>query len=107
MPSEKQFRELLDECQWLWTQKGGHCGYEIMGKNGNSIFLPAAGWIRSMSPEYQNKYGYYWTTMRNTTNQSYARSLQFPKEGKGIIGNGYLYYGRSVRAVHKNSYAAQ
>ena len=107
IPSEKQYRELLNECQWRWIQIKGHYGYEITGKNGNKIFLPAAGWICSSKPDYQNKYGYYWTSERVTSNSQFARSLQFPKDGKGIIGNGYLYYGRSVRAVYKSDAVAE
>ena len=98
MPTEKQFKELLSECQWYWKKVNGHNGYEIVGKNGNRIFLPASGWNRGTVVEYQNKYGYYWTSERSS-NPQYARSLQFPKEGKGIVGNGDLHVGRSVRAV--------
>lgn len=107
IPSEVQFKELLNECQWKWIQNGGHNGYEITGKNGNVIFLPAAGWICSSKPDYQNKYGYYWTSERVTSNSQFARSLQFPKDGKGIIGNGYLYYGRSIRAVYNGNAVAE
>ena len=74
--------------------------YEIIGKNGNRIFLPASGWIQSSEVEYRNQYGYYWTSERSSSSQ-FARSLQFPKKGKGIVGNGYLHVGRSIRAVCK------
>ncbi len=100
IPTEKQFRELLDECQWQWTRIKGHYGYLITGKNENQLFLPAAGWICSKNPDYQNTYGYYWTTDRVVSNPQFARSLQFPQKGKAILGNGYLYYGRSIRAVY-------
>ena len=106
-PTEKQFKELLSECQWEWIQIEGHYGFKIIGKNGNHIFLPAAGWICSTKADYQNKYGYYWTSERATSNPQFARSLQFPRDGKGIIGNGYLYYGRSIRAVYVIAAAAE
>lgn len=107
IPTEKQFKELLSECQWEWIQIEGHYGFKIIGKNGNHIFLPAAGWICSTKADYQNKYGYYWTSERATSNPQFARSLQFPRDGKGIIGNGYLYYGRSIRAVYVIAAAAE
>ena len=106
-PTEKQFKELLSECQWEWIQIEGHYGFKIIGKNGNHIFLPAAGWICSTKIDYQNKYGYYWTSERTASNPQFARSLQFPRDGKGIIGNGYLYYGRSIRAVYVIAAAAE
>lgn len=99
MPTEEQFNELLTECKWYWKKVNGHNGYEIVGKNGNSIFLPASGWNRGTAIEYQNQYGYYWTSERSS-NPRFARSLQFPKDGKGIVGNGELHVGRSVRAIY-------
>lgn len=99
MPTEEQFEELLSECLWSWKKINGHNGYEIIGKSGKSIFLPAGGWSCDTTVQYRNKYGYYWTSERSSQSQ-FARSLQFPKNGKGIVGNGYLYVGRSVRAVH-------
>lgn len=98
MPTEEQIKELLSECKWYWKKIDGHNGYEIKGKNGNRIFLPASGWNRGTAVEYENQYGYYWTSERSS-NSRFARNLQFPKEGKGIVGNGDLHVGRSVRAV--------
>lgn len=44
IPTEKQFKELLDECQWQWTRIKGHYSYLITGKNRNQFFcLPLAG----------------------------------------------------------------
>lgn len=106
LPTEEQFNELLTECRWVWKTVDGHNGYEIIGKNGNKLFLPAAGWNQSTEIEYRNQYGYYWTSERST-NPQFARSLQFPKNGKGIVGNGYLYVGRSVRAVLVNNAVAE
>lgn len=101
MPTEEQFKELLSECDWRWANKDGHNGYIVTGSNGNSIFLPASGWSRDTTIEYRNKYGYYWTSERSS-NSRFARSLQFPKDGKGVVGNGYIYVGRSIRAVYEN-----
>lgn len=98
LPTEKQFDELITECRWVWKKVDGHSGYEIIGKNGNRIFLPAAGWGKNTVIEYRNKYGYYWTSERSANSQ-FARSLQFPQNGKGIVGNGHLYKGRSVRPI--------
>lgn len=42
LPSEHNFQELIDQCTWRWTGDG----YRIIGKNGNSIFLPADGFYR-------------------------------------------------------------
>lgn len=43
MPTEKECRELIENCTWTWTTFIGINGYKITGPNGSSIFLPAAG----------------------------------------------------------------
>lgn len=47
-PSLDEFAE-LNACKWFWENRGGVKGYKIEGPNGNSIFLPAAG--------YEDNYG--------------------------------------------------
>lgn len=98
-PSANDFDELIENCCWRWTMLNGHYGYEIKGRNGNSIFLPASGWIHTDTIEYRNEYGYYWTS--DWVNDTFAKGLLFSKSEKKI-GNGYLYYGRNIRAVSKS-----
>lgn len=43
MPTNADFQELIDKCTWTWTTLNNVNGYEIVGTNGNRIFLPAAG----------------------------------------------------------------
>lgn len=97
-PSVSDFNELIENCNWRWTTLDGHNGYEIKGHNGNSIFLPASGWIHTDSVEYRNEYGYYWTS--DKVNDTFAKGLLFSKSEKKI-GNGYLYYGRNIRPISK------
>ena len=47
MPTEGEMKELINNCNWEWSQVNGVNGYKVMGKNGNSIFLPASGEYRS------------------------------------------------------------
>ena len=97
-PSVNDFKELIDHCIWHWTSRNSHEGYEVTGRNGNTIFLPASGWIHTDSVEYRNEYGYYWTSDR--VNDIFAKGLLFSKSEKKI-GNGYLYYGRCIRPVSR------
>lgn len=39
LPSREQCEELINECDWTWTGEG----YNVVGPNGKSISLPAAG----------------------------------------------------------------
>ena len=45
MPTDAELKELKDNCIWTWTTQNGVKGYKVASKsNGNSIFLPAAGY---------------------------------------------------------------
>ena len=44
MPTRDEIKELNDNCTWQWTTLNGVNGYRVTGPNGNSIFLPAAGY---------------------------------------------------------------
>jgi hypothetical protein len=102
MPSEEQFEELILHCKWRWFNMNGFCGFIVTGKNGNSIKLPASGWMCSTAIEYQSSFGYYWTADAEIGKTGFAKELLF---GKGYIkmGRGYVYYGRSIRPVKKLS----
>lgn len=43
LPQKSEFDELIKLCEWEWTAQNGLCGYKVIGKNGNSIFLPVTG----------------------------------------------------------------
>ena len=57
MPAEEELYELLRDCVWQWITINGVNGYKVIGPNGNSIFLPAAGTFNSE----HNECGCYWT----------------------------------------------
>jgi predicted nucleic acid-binding Zn ribbon protein len=59
LPTKVQFVELKNECEWTWT---GY-GYKVMGPNGNSITLPAAGErICDGDVAYVGTSGNYWSS---------------------------------------------
>ncbi len=43
MPTYSELNELVDHCDWRWTNIDGVNGYQVTGPNGNSIFMPASG----------------------------------------------------------------
>ncbi len=61
MPTFAEWKELREKCSWKWTTRGGVGGMQVTGPNGNSIFLPAAGYYNS-GLTYQGAYGSYWTS---------------------------------------------
>lgn len=44
MPTADEQKELMENCTWKWGALNGINGYTVTGSNGNSIFLPAAGY---------------------------------------------------------------
>lgn len=119
MPTNAQLKELMEECTWEFTGSG----YTVTGPNGNSIFLPAAGY------RYEDKWcgngnaGYYasgeiWGTYHFPSmveqnngskgalnaNENMPRTLVFQHgiyNSIGIYDNFNFSYGFSIRPVTK------
>lgn len=98
MPTIDELEELNSKCTWTWTSKGGHYGNLLTGPNGNSIFLPAAGYRDDTSSYDVGEVGQYWSSTLSSSNSIYAHDLGF--YGGDHYTNGYYRrYGFSVRPV--------
>ena len=93
LPTRDQFEELINECEWTWTGSG----YKVIGPNGNSIYLPAAG-LRDCNGvvDVVGTGGYYWSS--SPINSYEAWSLFFDSS-KGFMFYGPRDHGLSVRLV--------
>lgn len=98
MPTKIEFEELIDNCTWRWMGKLGYKGYMVTGPNGNSIFLPAAGYRYGTSLYYAGSYGYYWSSTPFESYTQLAYRLYFNSDFHDTNWSG-RYYGRSVRPV--------
>ena len=99
MPTDADWTELREQCTWTWTTQNGVNGYRVTSKtNGNSIFLPAAGYRLSSALYYAGSFGYYWSSSLDTDDPNYAWYEHFYS---GYVGRSdYVrYYGLSVRPV--------
>ena len=105
MPTKAEQDELRDSsnCTWTWTTQNGVKGYKVTSvRNGNSIFLPAAGYIGPNGLSYAGGDGTYWSSSLYTDNCNYAYFLFFTSIGVGWCHDWYGYGrcgGKSVRAV--------
>ena len=100
MPTDAEFEELCNECTWTWTTQDGHNGYLVTSKtNGNSIFLPAAGY-RSGSLSRVGEFGLYLSgTLSSTSSSScFAHNLFFNGSEHGTEDCDRRF-GQSVRPV--------
>ena len=106
MATSAEFKELYDNCKWLWTTENNISGYIITSKiNGNSIFLPAAGY-RSGKSLYEEANGaHYWSRSYHAEClihdvSCYAIKMRFTstKIEYRVAGDENLGY--SIRPVH-------
>ena len=98
MPTWPEFQELIDKCTWEWTTKGDHNGYKVTGRNGNSIFLPAAGYRGGADTHDAESYGRFWSATPNESFLQHACYLDF-NSGYRYSDWFYRYCGHSVRPV--------
>ena len=99
IPTNAEFQELIDNCTSEWRTLGGVKGRKFTSKkNGNSIFLPAAGYRGNDYLDSAGSYGHYWSSSLYAGYPSYAYLMYF---GSGYVNTNsyYRYYGRSVRPV--------
>ena len=78
MPTKAEFEELINNCSWNTTNKNGVNGYEVVGPNGNSIFLP----ITQTQTSSVGPVAYYWSSTPD--GKYYAYSLFFYYSGVEI-----------------------
>ena len=97
MPRENEREELLAYCEWEWTQKNGVNGYKVIGRNGKSIFLPAAGCRYGSSLYDAGSYGFYWCSTPYD-GDGYAFILYFNIDYQRMGSDG-RFIGHSVRPV--------
>lgn len=102
MPSLGQFEELINSSYTTttWTTQNGVYGRKITSKkNGNSIFLPAAGYRHISSLNYDGSYGDYWSRSLHSDYPGSAWRLLFYSSYIGTSNDYGRSSGRSVRPV--------
>ena len=97
LPTATHIAELVSGTTQTWETVDGVEGMRFTASNGNSIFLPAAGY-RSGEEETADASGYYWSGSVNATNSDYATTLAF-SSSSAKSGNSKRSLGLSVRSV--------
>ena len=97
MPAYDEFKELITYCKWGWTNWNGVMGIVFTGKNGNSIFLPAAGNQSGTEVCDKGSQGYYWSSTPNgDCTNAYVLPVRNSYPSASMIVS---YMGCSVRPV--------
>jgi hypothetical protein len=103
MPTKEEFEELINKCTWVWMSNG----YKVVGPNGNSIFLPAAGWkgisLDGEAHFYNEGFGSYWSSTRERVSDDgrggNANYLNFSSTYYFVDLSSNYTFGHSVRPV--------
>ena len=98
LPTKKEMQELIKECKWEWVKINGKKGYKVTGPNGNSIFLPAAGYRDGSSLYGVGGEGNYWSSTPYQSNAYHAYRLFFNRSERNVEWDP-RYRGRRVRPV--------
>ena len=100
-PTEDEWNELIQHCTGVWTTQNGVNGYRFTGSNGNSIFLPAAG-FRLGTELYGVDgcgFGFYWSSSLNTDTPGDAWAFTFDSNTPLHVGKSNRKLGFTIRAV--------
>lgn len=96
MPSVGHLKELM-MCKHEWTQVDGVNGYLFTGPNGNTLFLPAAGY-GLIGPVKEGMWSMYWSSTKERDRFTFA--LVSTTNEIGNIFGWEQYIGRSIRPIY-------
>lgn len=96
MPTQTELQELIDNCSVEESSINGVNGVKFTAKNGNSIFLPKAGYKYNTSFSKDNLH--YWSS-KTAKSSSDAFALEGYSADKVEIGDVNRIYGLTIRPV--------
>ena len=99
-PSKAQWDDLLQNTTNQWTIRNGVAGRQFTSKrNGQTLFLPAAGCRNYDGLEYIGERGIYWSSSLETGSPHSAWDFYFGSGNTYVVDGDNRFYGQSVRAV--------
>ena len=101
MPTKEDWEELLANTTLTWTIHNGMNGLLFTASNGNTLFLPAAGYRDGSSLNYAGSSIYYWSSSLRTDYTERAFGFHFISADLLIMESKYRIEGRPVRAVRE------
>lgn len=98
LPSVSEAKELVNKCTFKDSTVNSVAGYKVTGPNGNSIFIPKAGYRDGTTTYESGESAYLWTGSinANSTERGYTVNM---KSGSDVFGSALSYQGLSIRAV--------
>ena len=104
IPTDAEWKELMEKCNWKWEKNGSKYGYKITSKiNGKQIFLPTSGYRCYDDPKawYNKTDGYY---MSSSSDVSYISGTVISVNGNNKHSNdGFVYLFFDSKGQHLSS----
>lgn len=96
LPTQKQFNELYEKCEWLPLKDGG---YKVVGPNGNWVIFPLTGFI-NCTGEFRGEkdFGDYWTSTKKGDGEAWR--VVFNEKGVKILAHTSCY-ARGIRLIEQ------
>lgn len=101
IPTKEQIQELIDNTTVKWTTINGVNGRKFTSSNGNSIFIPAAGYREKSYFIGQDGYGFICSSSRDIDKPYYIYSLEFYSDSF-TMSTGTRCGGVTVRPVSES-----
>ena len=98
--AKAEFEELKNNTTSTWTEQNGVNGRLFTAANGNSLFLPAAGYRENNTLKYNGSYGYYWSSsLYMVSLPAEAHHLYFDYVNQCFVSSHERDYGLTIRPV--------
>ena len=94
MPTKENCEELINNCKWTRTIVNGKRGYQLVGPNGKSIFLPEAGYKIDDRHNNAGMAGYIWCATAGNICLFFDKYSYYIRDRVARIYDGY-----SIRSV--------
>lgn len=98
IPSKLEIEELFNRCKWEWSLVNGIYGQKVIGPNGNSIFLPAAGYRDEDGLKSYGSFCYYWSSSRDEISVGSAYYFYYGRTQSNIVATDRKC-GQAIRPV--------
>lgn len=95
LPTKEQWQEVFKNCTHEWDEK--RKGLVLTGPNGNTVFLPAAGYRGGSGVINVGSFGYYWSSTPYSISVNYAYTVFFYSGRMNPQNNNNRYNRFSIR----------
>ena len=99
MPTKAEYEELISRCEWKFVTYRKTRGWKVTGPSGNSIFLPAAGYMLDDWNENISIDGFYWSSNITDNNREVYTLFTSMDDYKMSYSHMNCFEGRTIRAV--------